>query len=65
MAKKKQKLKAKLKKKKNLNLGTFKETAREKLIGQHIGYRYDVNLLPDYKRDYSILEKICGSYGVG
>jgi hypothetical protein len=26
------------------------DTAREKLIGQHIGYRYDVNLLPDYTR---------------
>jgi hypothetical protein len=26
------------------------ETAREKEIGQHIGYRYDVNLLPDYDR---------------
>lgn len=26
------------------------ETEREKLIGQHIGYRYDVNLLPDYDR---------------
>ena len=26
------------------------ETDREKLIGQHIGYRYDVNLLPDYER---------------
>ena len=24
------------------------KTAREKMIGQHIGYRYDVNLLPDY-----------------
>ena len=24
------------------------ETEREKQIGQHIGYRYDVNLLPDY-----------------
>jgi len=23
------------------------ESEREKLIGQHIGYRYDVNLLPD------------------
>jgi hypothetical protein len=23
---------------------------REKEIGQHIGYRYDVNLLPDYAR---------------
>ncbi len=26
------------------------DTAREKQIGQHIGYRYDVNLLPDYGR---------------
>ena len=26
------------------------ESAREKEIGQHIGYRYDVNLVPDYDR---------------
>jgi hypothetical protein len=26
------------------------DTDREKVIGQHIGYRYDVNLLPDYGR---------------
>jgi hypothetical protein len=26
------------------------DTARELAIGQHIGYRYDVNLLPDYGR---------------
>ena len=26
------------------------ESVREKEIGQHIGYRYDVNLVPDYKR---------------
>ena len=26
------------------------DTAREQEIGQHIGYRYDVNLLPDYTR---------------
>ena len=26
------------------------ETDREKDIGQHIGYRYDVNLVPDYDR---------------
>ncbi len=26
------------------------ETKREEWIGQHIGYRYDVNLLPDYSR---------------
>lgn len=25
-------------------------TEREKEIGQHIGYRYDVNLVPDYER---------------
>ena len=25
-------------------------SSREKEIGQHIGYRYDVNLIPDYKR---------------
>ncbi len=24
------------------------DTKREKEIGQHIGYRYDVNLVPDY-----------------
>ncbi len=23
------------------------DSEREKIIGQHIGYRYDVNLLPD------------------
>ena len=26
------------------------DSTREKEIGQHIGYRYDVNLLPDYSR---------------
>ncbi len=26
------------------------DSAREQDIGQHIGYRYDVNLLPDYDR---------------
>ena len=26
------------------------DTAREQEIGQHIGYRYDVNLRPDYDR---------------
>ena len=26
------------------------ESDREKEIGQHIGYRYDVNLVPDYDR---------------
>ncbi len=26
------------------------DSEREKEIGQHIGYRYDVNLVPDYNR---------------
>ena len=26
------------------------DTEREKIIGQHIGYRYDVNLVPDYTK---------------
>ncbi|MGF1608536.1 MAG: hypothetical protein ACFCUQ_04015 [Kiloniellales bacterium] len=33
------------------------ETDREKAIGQHIGYRYDVNLLPDYGRLTPFLKK--------
>ena len=36
-----------------------KENARAKMIGQHIGYRYDVNLLPDYKKITPFLKKIC------
>ena len=30
---------------------------REKEIGQHLGYRYDVNLLPDYSRLTPFLRK--------
>ena len=33
------------------------DTAREKDIGQHIGYRYDINLLPDYARITPFLKK--------
>ena len=32
-------------------------TDREKEIGQHIGYRYDVNLVPDYDRLTPFLKK--------
>ena len=39
------------------NIDTGIKTAREKMIGQHIGYRYDVNLLPDYKRLTPFLKK--------
>ena len=59
MAKKKLKKTVKAKKpstKKNSKDGGIK-TAREKMIGQHIGYRYDVNLLPDYKRITTFLKK--------
>ena len=31
---------------------------REKEIGQHIGYRYDVNLVPDYERITPFLKKL-------
>mgnify|MGYP002628242109 FL=1 len=33
------------------------DSKREKEIGQHIGYRYDVNLVPDYKRITPFLQK--------
>jgi hypothetical protein len=33
------------------------DQVREKEIGQHIGYRYDVNLLPDYSRLTPFLKK--------
>ena len=33
------------------------DTQREQDIGQHIGYRYDVNLLPDYSRLTPFLKK--------
>lgn len=33
------------------------DTEREKDIGQHIGYRYDVNLVPDYDRITPFLQK--------
>ena len=33
------------------------ESEREKEIGQHIGYRYDVNLVPDYERITPFLKK--------
>ncbi len=33
------------------------DTRREKEIGQHIGYRYDVNLVPDYSRITPFLRK--------
>ena len=33
------------------------DSSREKEIGQHIGYRYDVNLLPDYDRLSPFLQK--------
>lgn len=39
------------------------DTAREKEIGQHIGYRYDVNLLPDYSRLTPFLRKYIEAMG--
>ena len=50
-------VKKKNKKIKKISKAKEKESAREKMIGQHIGYRYDVNLLPDYKKITSFLKK--------
>ena len=48
---------------KDQQLGKKKETAREKMIGQSIGYRYDVNLLPDYKKITPFLKKYIEAMG--
>ena len=60
MPKKKNK---KAKKETKGQLGKKKETAREKMIGQTIGYRYDVNLLPDYSRITPFLKKYIEAMG--
>ena len=64
MAKKKTKKVVK-KRKSNSSKDKGIKTAREKMIGQHIGYRYDVNLLPDYNRLTPFLKKIYRTYGLG
>ena len=57
----KKKIKKSIKTKKSSTKKSTKDTgiksAREKIIGQHIGYRYDVNLLPDYKKITPFLKK--------
>ena len=40
-----------------LNHSTGLDSEREKEIGQHIGDRYDVNLVPDYERITPFLSK--------
>ena len=66
MAKKKVKktLKAKKTSTKKSSKDSGIKTAREKMIGQHIGYRYDVNLLPDYKRLTPFLKKYIEHMGL-
>ena len=49
--------KKKIKKNKSKTKDSGFKSAREKMIGQHIGYRYDVNLLPDYKKLTPFLKK--------
>ena len=39
------------------------DSSREKEIGQHIGYRYDVNLVPDYDRITPFLSKYMETMG--
>ena len=48
---------------KDQQLGKKKETAREKMIGQSIGYRYDVNLLPDYNKMTPFLKRYVDAMG--
>ena len=43
--------------------GTGIDSDREQEIGQHIGYRYDVNLVPDYSRLTPFLEKYLETMG--
>ena len=62
MPKKKSKKVAKTKEIKG-QLGKKKETAREKMIGHSIGYRYDVNLLPDYSKITPFLKKYIEAMG--
>ena len=43
--------------------GSGIDSEREQEIGQHIGYRYDVNLVPDYARLTPFLEKYMETMG--
>ena len=63
MTKKKNKKIKKIKKIKKNSNAKEKVSAREKMIGQHIGYRYDVNLLPDYKKMTPFLKKYIEQMG--
>ena len=56
-------VKKKNKKTKKISKPKEKESSREKMIGQHIGYRYDVNLLPDYKKVTPFLKKYIEQMG--
>jgi hypothetical protein len=43
--------------------GSGIDSDREQEIGQHIGYRYDVNLVPDYSRLTPFLKKYMETMG--
>ena len=43
--------------------GSGIDSDREQLIAQHIGYRYDVNLVPDYGRLTPFLKKYMETMG--
>jgi hypothetical protein len=45
------------------NVTEIARVDREKEIGQHIGYRYDVNLVPDYSRLTPFLTKYIETMG--
>ena len=44
-------------------IGAGVAAQREETVGQHIGYRYDVNLVPDYSRLTPFLEKYIAYMG--
>ena len=46
-----------------LNKTAGLDSKREKEIGQHIGYRYDVNLVPDYTRLTPFLRRYMETMG--
>jgi hypothetical protein len=47
----------------NAGEGNGLDSEREKEIGQHIGYRYDVNLVPDYTRLTPFLKQYIETMG--
>ena len=63
MAKRKKAKARKVTKKRKKKTMADTQSARGAMIGQNIGYRYDVNLLPDYTRLTPFLKKYMATMG--